>query len=239
LIKPKYSLVLPCFNEEQALILLETTLSAVSAGNCELEIILVDNGSFDCSRKVLQELITKFPTMQLVVIDKNLGYGNGILEGVRKSASETIIWSHSDMQCDVRDVLKAIELWESNGGGESLYVKGKRNNRSKLDEVITSTMSAINYFVNRVYIPDINSQPNMLSKKTLLSLKNIPLDATFELFVLTSLVKKYDMQVVTFPVIFHPRIGGVGANEKLVSKISYAGQSIRKVFSIWRSLNDY
>ena len=239
MIRPKYSLVLPCFNEEQALVLLEPVFSAVYEENYELEIILVDNGSFDGSRIVLQKLISKFATMQLVVIEKNLGYGNGLLEGVRRATAETIIWSHSDMQCDIRDVLKAIELWEFNGGGESLYVKGKRYNRSKLDRAITSTMSAVNYFVNRVYIPDINSQPNMLSKKTLLSLKNIPLDATFELFILTSLVKKFGMQVFTFPVVFHPRIGGVGANEKVASKISYACQSIRQVFDIRRSLNDY
>ena len=234
----KFSLVVPCYNEDKALIDFLPELQKLHSEYSNLEVILVNNGSVDGTRSLLENFTSNHANVVLLDIPTNLGYGNGIIEGVKVSKSNTIIWSHSDMQCDINDVKTAITLWESLGGHESLFIKGKRSNRRALDQAVTLGLSIINYFMNKVFIADINGQPNMLTKKNLLSLRKIPSDATFELYILTALLRRNKIRVHTFPVIFSSRIGGVGANEKIISKIKYISKCVKQSIALGGSMHD-
>jgi len=238
LTKPEFSLIIPCFNEEKALSLLIPDLRKLNSQVKNLEVVLVDNGSHDGTRKILENFVAQNINALLVVIPNNLGYGNGILRGVEAATSEVIIWTHSDMQCDIADVKTAIELWRTLGGDESLYIKGNRKDRSILDRGLALGMSVINYLINRVYISDLNGQPNMLAKKTLLSLDKIPSDSTFELYISTVLARKLKIRVHNFPVIFDKRVGGIGANQKLVAKLRYILKCVKQSMTIRGSIND-
>ena len=237
-IKPEFSLIIPCFNEERALSLLIPGLRKLNSQVKNLEVVLVDNGSNDGTGKILESFIAQNLNASLVVIPNNLGYGNGILRGVEAATSEVIIWTHSDMQCDIADVKTAIELWRTLGGDESLYIKGKRIDRSRVDRSLALGMSAINFLINRVYISDLNGQPNMLAKKTLLSLEKIPSDSTFELYILTMLTRRLKIRVRNFPVTFDERVGGIGANQKIVAKYRYILKCVRQSMTIRGSIYD-
>jgi len=234
----QFSLVVPCYNEETALIDFLPELQKLQSQYSNLEVILVNNVSVDGTRNLLEHFTSNHANVILVDIPTNLGYGNGIIEGIKVSNSNTIIWTHSDMQCDINDVRTALILWESLGGSESLFIKGKRSNRGALDQAITLGLSIINYFINKVFISDINGQPNMLAKKNIMSLQKIPSDATFELFVLTALLSSNRIRIHTFPVNFSSRIGGVGANEKVISKLKYMLGCVKQSISIRGSMND-
>ena len=56
--KIKYSIIIPCFNEENNLQLLLKSLTKIH-NKKSLEIIIVDNGSTDNSQEVLIDLIEK------------------------------------------------------------------------------------------------------------------------------------------------------------------------------------
>ena len=105
----RLSLVIPCFNESQNLPLLLNRCSEVIYDD-QIEIIIVDNGSTDDTDKVLNSLSPQFPFMKRVKVEKNEGYGHGIISGLKKASGEIVGWTHADMQTDPADALKGLEF---------------------------------------------------------------------------------------------------------------------------------
>ena len=105
----KLSIVIPCYNEEKNIPLVLEKLNSVIK-RTDVEVILVDNGSTDNSDLVFATLLPKYPFAKKVKVEKNQGYGFGILSGLREAKGEYIGWTHADMQTDPYDSIKALEL---------------------------------------------------------------------------------------------------------------------------------
>ena len=135
----KFSLVIPCYNEVKNIpLLLERC--AVFNSRDDFEIILVDNGSTDDSKELLKRLLPQYPTFKIVRVEKNKGYGFGILSGLRKAKGDVIGWTHADLQTDPKDVLQALDFFKE--APTKTFVKGKRYGRSFMDIIFTLGMSA-------------------------------------------------------------------------------------------------
>lgn len=108
------SIILPCYNEQDNLEFLFNSLDPVAAAHQDLEIILVNNGSTDNSATVFeQELAKRDQTIFRVVnVEKNIGYGYGILTGLRAAKGDILSVTHADRQTDPLDVLKALEIYK-------------------------------------------------------------------------------------------------------------------------------
>ena len=75
------SFIIPSYNEAKNLPLrLEKTEKSFQ-GREDIEVLIVDNGSTDESPKVLQKQLSDHPLIRSIRIDKNQGYGFGILSG--------------------------------------------------------------------------------------------------------------------------------------------------------------
>ena len=110
----KYSLVIPCFNElENIKIIINRLMQLEFKDNFEL--ILVNNGSTDQTHKYVSRLIDSHQFLKYINIKKNIGYGHGIIEGLKSAEGEIIGWTHADLQTDICDGLKGFEYFkESN-----------------------------------------------------------------------------------------------------------------------------
>ena len=94
----KLSIIIPCFNEELSLNkLVNNCLEYI---NNDVEIILVDNGSTDNTFESLLSFSLPFNLIPIRV-EKNIGYGNGILCGLKEAKGEVLSWTHADLQTDV------------------------------------------------------------------------------------------------------------------------------------------
>ena len=109
--KIKYSIVIPCFNEQNNLELLLKSLTKIH-NKKSLEIIIVDNGSTDSSQELLIALKKKIKinNLKIVSLKENIGYGNGIMCGLKECRGDFLGWTHADLQTDVFDVLKGFDL---------------------------------------------------------------------------------------------------------------------------------
>ena len=65
-------------------------------------------------------------------IEKNLGYGHGILEGLKIAEGDYIGWTHADLQTDPSDALIALNLL--NHFEEKVFLKGSRMGRKIFDK---------------------------------------------------------------------------------------------------------
>jgi GT2 family glycosyltransferase/glycosyltransferase involved in cell wall biosynthesis len=91
------SVVIPNWNGRD---LLEKYLPSVVealAGQPGNEIIVVDNGSQDGSVQFLSE---RFPTVRVLALDRNLGFGGGSNAGFRAAANDIVVLLNSDMRVE-------------------------------------------------------------------------------------------------------------------------------------------
>ena len=73
--KYKFSIVVPCYNEEKNIpILVERFKNFIENEN--ILIVLVNNGSSDGSKALIEDLVKTYNFLTFVHIEKNIGYGN-------------------------------------------------------------------------------------------------------------------------------------------------------------------
>ena len=229
---PKTSLVIPCFNESENVPRLtrEIEVSVVSRFE-NFQLVLVDNGSTDDTRKNILELAEQHSWIKPILIDENIGYGDGILKGLAScKEAEVVSWTHADMQVSCRDYAKILEFFFLN---ECEMVVGKRTGREIRPLILTFGMSMISWMLLGHWFDDINGQPKVFRRKIYDSVffNDPPKDFSLDLFLLL-VCRKLKIDWVSFPVKFGNRLGGEskgGENPRLKWSIV-----LRTVAFIWQ-----
>lgn len=201
----KFSLIIPCYNEAANLPLLLGRCAAVAVPG-QIEVILVDNGSTDDSARVLAEALPRHPGCRSVRVERNQGYGYGILQGLKAGAGRILGWTHADMQTDPVDAVRGLEFFGE--AGDDVFVKGRRYGRPISDVVFTMGMSAFETVLLRTPLNDINAQPTMFSRRFFESWVEPPHDFSLDLYAYY-MARKAGLEIHRFPVRFGDRAHGV------------------------------
>ena len=103
------SVVVPVFNEEENLpILLSRLVEVLNGLHQPFEMIFVDDGSSDGSRKVLKEMINQYPPLRLIGFKGNRGLSTALLAGMREARGDILVTLDSDLQNDPADIPKLL-----------------------------------------------------------------------------------------------------------------------------------
>jgi glycosyltransferase involved in cell wall biosynthesis len=140
---PAVSVVVPVFNEEENMSILQSELTTALAGR-DYEIVFVDDGSSD--RTV--EKIENSPRVRILRFDKNRGQSAAIYAGVRAARGATIVLIDGDLQNDPADIPKLLDEIER---GADL-VCGYRAHRK--DTIVKRVTSRIANFVRSRFTKD-------------------------------------------------------------------------------------
>lgn len=226
----KYSIVVPCYNEQETIPSLLKRYEKVIGNRTDIELILVNDGSKDLTFEVLNNEKGKYKFLRIVHIELNAGYGNAVYMGLQEATGDVIGWTHGDLQTDPEDVIKAFTFFNINENSRYLYVKGRRYGRPLSDVVFTFGMSIFESILFRTLLNDINAQPNIFRREFLTLWKNPPKDFSLDLYAYL-LAKRNGYSLKRFPVFFGPRFAGVSSwNTGLKSKIKFIKRTI--VFSL-------
>ncbi len=93
---PDFSVVVPCFNEEGAIL---ETIAAIRRHLAEAgkwELVIVDDGSTDDSPRILDQAAAEDPALHVVHHSRNQGYGAALKTGIRRAASDVIVITDAD-----------------------------------------------------------------------------------------------------------------------------------------------
>ena len=203
------SVILPCYNESSNIVGIISSIKSALQGRNDVEIILVDNGSTDSTPQVMEQALQgehnkQFKTLR---IEKNIGYGHGIMEGVRIASGEVIAWTHADLQTDPVDVLEAYKIFVDHPEYPNCILKGRRVGRNPLDTLFTGGMSILSTLLLREHFSDVNAQPKMFHRNFLEKLTESPKDFSLDLYLLyQARVQKY--QILEHHVNFGKRLFG-------------------------------
>jgi len=201
----KFSLIIPCYNEANNLpLLLERCKALLIRG--DIEVVLVDNGSTDGTTLILQKLLPKYPGCRSIHIEKNRGYGSGVVSGLKEARGEILGWTHADMQADPQDVFRGLDLFERHGSG--IFVKGRRYGRPLIDVGFTFAMSLFETLLLGRILWDINAQPTMFPKIFFENWTAPPDDFSLDLYAYFQ-AQCIGLEVKRFPVRFSERAHGI------------------------------
>ncbi len=209
--RPSLSIIIPCFNEGENINGLLEKCKKSLHNRSDIEIILVNNGSTDRTTEIFKEINQNkklFPYIVIKNVEQNLGYGNGIIEGLDRAEGNILSWTHADLQTDPNDVILAFDKYRESLELSSCIVKGNRVGRNIFDNIFTAGMSFISSILLKTKLWDINAQPKIFNRSFLKFLKNAPKDFSLDLFMLY-VAKKQKIQINTFPVKFSERKFGL------------------------------
>ncbi len=140
------SIIIPALNEEKGL---ENALGLLMpiAARKGWEVVVVDDGSTDCTAEVARRHGAK-----LIAHPENKGYGAALKTGIRNAANETIIMMDADGQHDPSQ----IELLLSFLNRYDMVV-GARKKMSGIRAPGKKTLTMVANYLSGVKIPDLNS----------------------------------------------------------------------------------
>lgn len=229
------SIVVPCFNEELSLARLVGDCMEV-AKKGDIEFVLVNNGSSDQTGELIDRAVRQSAGIRGVHVERNQGYGYGILQGLAASDGMIVGWTHADAQTHPGDVLKALELFDHDQ--QQLFVKGRRMRRPLRDEVFTVGMSVFESALLRSRLWDINAQPTLFPASFFKSWVNPPTDFSLDLYAYHR-AKVKGLQVSRIPVSFEAREFGQSRwNTGLKAQFRFARRTMKYSYELRRSISE-
>ena len=229
--KINVSLIIPCYNEAKNLPFLINRCEKLIE-EFPMEVILVDNGSTDNSEKI----IAKHSVIKLVRVEKNEGYGNGILKGLRNANGEILAWTHADLQTDPNDMIKGLKCFLNTDDHKTIFVKGKRYGRPIVDLFFTLGMSIFETIFLRKFLWDINAQPTIFHKSFFEQWRLPPKDFSLDLYAYF-MAKKLELTIKRFPVQFSNRLHGESSwNVNLKGRYQFIRRTLIYSYKLKREL---
>jgi glycosyltransferase involved in cell wall biosynthesis len=103
------SVVLPAHNEGKNLpAILPEAIQTLSQLDLDYEVIVVDDGSDDDTKKVGEEFSSQNSRVRLISHQRNLGYGAALTTGFRASRKDLVFFMDSDRQFSIQDITKLL-----------------------------------------------------------------------------------------------------------------------------------
>ena len=197
------SVVVPVYNEEENLAILIHQIAEVLESLGEsYEMIFVDDGSTDGSRKVLKGMVSSYPQIHILGFKENCGETAAIAAGLKEARGQIVITMDGDLQNDPKDIPRMLEYLK-----EYDMVTGWREKRNDpwVKRMSSKIANGIRNWLSEETIRDSGCTLRAYKRKCLEGLK---LYKGMHRFMPT-LIKMEGFRVVEIPIAHHPRIFGV------------------------------
>ena len=166
------TIVIPCYNEVLNLTKIIDKINYEVKKN-RIKFIIVDNGSEDETNRILAKIPINKEYIKILHIDKNIGYGNGILQGLKIANTEFIGWTHADNPKNIDDIISANRLLQNNN--KNTFIKGFRTiNRPVIDIFFSYFFNILSSIILKKFLWEITAQPTIFNKDLLMSFNSAP-----------------------------------------------------------------
>lgn len=113
-IRPRLSVVVPLFNEEQGLsAFLATLMPTLDQLRLSFEVVLVNDGSSDGTWAGIVEAHRKDSRIRGICLARNFGHQNALMAGLEAAAGAAIVTLDGDLQHPPEIIPKLVEQWQA------------------------------------------------------------------------------------------------------------------------------
>lgn len=160
---------MPCYNEQDVIpYTIPQLVQAFAEAGHRIELVACDNGSTDRTGEIIRGFVEQGLPVVYHRIEKNQGYGHGILESFPVCSARWIGIIPADGQVDAEDAARLFEVVKHTNG----LVIGKVRRRFRMDGLARKVVSVFyNVFVwslwPRLGSIDINGSPKFIHRDVL------------------------------------------------------------------------
>jgi len=153
-----FSVVVPCYNEEDGLADTVATLVNDLQSSDPYEVIIVNDGSNDGTAAVLAEVVEKYPQVRVETHIHNRGYGAALKTGIRNAHSDLIVITDADGTYPNERIPELVSLAKSKRVDMVVGSRtGKDVTYSWVRKIPKVFLKAYASWIAQQNIPDINS----------------------------------------------------------------------------------
>ena len=199
---PRVSIIIPAFNEEEAIAKdIDIIKDTMKKSAYEYEIIVVDDGSTDSTAQ-----IAKDKGVILIQHKSNRGTGKAMMTGIKQAKGEIIVSTDADNTYpnhDIPRLLKEMEEYDMVVGWRQKESGTWRFLRSPVKLVIRKLAE----YITRAKIPDLNSGLRAFRKDLALQYFNILPQGHSWVSTITVAFLSDNLEVKYIPIEYYPRVG--------------------------------
>jgi dolichyl-phosphate beta-glucosyltransferase len=154
---PELSIVVPCYNEEQRLPrTIEQIERHFARAGISYELILVDDGSTDGTRKIMDAAAERNSSVRLEALPRNRGKGRALAEGVAVARGAQILVTDADLSTPIEEIDK-LRARLAEGAGVAIASRALRGSRVEISQPIYRVLmgKVFNLLVQAVLLPGI------------------------------------------------------------------------------------
>ena len=151
------SIVVPCFNEEQRLPrTIEQIQRYLDGKHADYELILVDDGSSDGTRQVMDAAAGRHSSVRVEALPHNRGKGRALAVGVEAARGEEILLTDADLSTPIEE-LEKLQAAVDKGAGVAIASRALRESRVEVSQPVYRVMmgKVFNLIVQAVLLPGI------------------------------------------------------------------------------------
>jgi len=193
----KISIVTPCYNENESVILCYNAvkdLFKTELNNYEYEHIFCDNNSRDGTQEKLRVIASKDKNIKLIFNSRNFGSQKSNLNGIKNSSGDAVVlYFPADLQDPVETIIQFVKFWEK--GFELVYGSRKKRRENFFLTLCRKLFYVILNIGSKNLIPSDISDYQLVDKKIVDEMKKIndtdPLLRSLP-FLITDNYKKVD-----------------------------------------------
>lgn len=201
------SVFFPAYNDAPSLpALIRNAFEILSGHVADFEVIVVNDGSYDRTGQVLEELAQVYgPRLRIITHSENRGYGGALRSGFAAATKELVFYTDGDGQYDVRELPKLLTLMRPGVGLVNGYKLERNDPQHRI--WIGKTYNAFARFLFRIQIRDVDCDFRLIRRSLLDALKLTSTSGT----ICVELVRKLELSpydVEEIGVHHYPRLYG-------------------------------
>jgi glycosyltransferase involved in cell wall biosynthesis len=200
----KLSVVIPVFNEAATITEL---LGQVAATGLAHEILVVDDGSTDGTRAILEKLAPGHPNLRLLLQPRNIGKGAAVRAGIEAARGDLVLIQDADLEYDPREypaLLKPIEEGRAEVVYGSRFLGAARRTTMFWHMVANKLLTLMTNVLYNSILSDMETGYKVFRRELI---QAIPLRCRrfdFEPEVTAKLLKRH-IRIYEVPISFTPR----------------------------------
>lgn len=203
---PSLSIVVPLYNEEEGVAQLVQAIFGVLSNDPDfLELVLVDDGSYDRTAEMVLGFAEAEPRIRLLKHDRNRGLGAAIRTGLEAAEGDLILYTDGDLPFDFSLIPELIAL-----ASNERVIVGYRTNRGEglRRWVLTKSYNFFCRFCLGLRLRDVNFACKLIPRRAMRGMR-LASEGSFIDAELLLECKRLGFTINEFPLTYYRRARGL------------------------------